>query len=268
MPAMLEPAAATSPRHPYGSVDGQLVYAVGDVHGCYALLQDLLGRIEHDATSVTEDLRPILIFCGDYVDRGPDSARVLDALCWLRRHAPYDVHFLKGNHEQVMLGYITDPGEHRDWMRFGGAETLRSYGVNPPAADDDVARHVEARDDLLERLPVAHLTFLNDLKLMLSIGDFVFVHAGLRPGKPLSDQSEADLLWIREEFLGVTEGHDRIVVHGHTWTTDQPALLPHRIGIDTGAYATGVLTAIRIQDGKVATIAVRSAATVAQGAGE
>jgi serine/threonine protein phosphatase 1 len=260
-------APAASPSHRYGSVDGQRVYAVGDVHGCYALLQDLLGRIEHDATADTAE-RPILIFCGDYIDRGPDSARVLDALCWLKRHAPYDVHFLKGNHEHVMLGYITDPGEHRDWMRFGGAETLRSYGVIPPAVDDDVARHVDARDDLLERLPVAHLAFLKDLKLMLAIGDFVFVHAGLRPGKQLSDQSEADLLWIREEFLGVAEGYDRIVVHGHTWSTDQPAFLAHRIGIDTGAYSTGVLTAVRIQDGEVATIAVRSASTATPGAGD
>jgi serine/threonine protein phosphatase 1 len=260
-----QPAPASLER--YGRVEGQRVYAVGDVHGCYGLLQDLLHRIEIDAASGTEEVRPILIFCGDYVDRGPDAARVLDALCWLKRHAPYDVHFLKGNHEHVMLGYIANPGEHRDWMRFGGADTLRSYGVEPPAADDEIARHLDARDDLLERLPVAHLAFLNDLKLMLAVGDFVFVHAGLRPGKQLSDQSEADLLWIREEFLGVAEGYDRIVVHGHTWSGDQPAFLPHRIGIDTGAYSTGVLTAIRIEDGRIATIAARAAAAVEDAVG-
>lgn len=242
------PASAPAPMT-FGKVSGQLVYAIGDIHGCYALLRALLDRIAADAQAHAAGRTPVLIFCGDYVDRGPDSARVLDALCWLRRHAPYEVHFLKGNHDQVLLDYLDDPWRARDWMRFGGVETLASYGVEPPPLEADAARHATARDDLLERLPVAHLRFLDQLDLMVELGDYVFVHAGIRPGRPLADQSADDLLWIREDFLGATQRHEKHVVHGHTWTGSEPELHANRIGIDTGAYETGVLTAVRLEDG-------------------
>lgn len=240
----------------YGSVAGQLVYAVGDVHGRYDLLYLLLAKVEEDTIARAGGRTPVLIFCGDYVDRGPDSARVLDALCWLKRHSTYDVRFLKGNHEQVMLDYIRDPSGSREWMDFGGAQTLMSYGVQPPLAEDDVSRHWVARDDLLERLPAAHLRFLEQLDLLLTIGDYAFVHAGIRPGKPLVEQSTDDLLWIRQDFLSSHKAHEKIVVHGHTWFSDQPALLANRIGIDTGAYETGVLSAVRLEDGAATILAV------------
>ena len=245
------------PAWPTGKVDGQLIYAVGDIHGCYDQLRMLLTQIASDAEIHANGRTTTIIFCGDYVDRGPASRQVLDALCWLKRRRPFNLQFLKGNHEEVMLGYIATPLRARDWLRFGGSETLESYGVTPPAPDDPPEAHFAARDDLLERLPVAHLRFLEDLELMVGVGDYAFVHAGIRPGVALTKQAEGDLLWIREEFLESEDSHGRIIVHGHTWDSDQPQVTPYRIGIDTGAYETGVLTALRIEDDCVSAIAVR-----------
>ena len=244
---------------PAGKVDGQLVYAIGDIHGCYELLRALLADIASDASRRAAGRTPSLIFCGDYVDRGPASNRVLDALCWLKRRSPFHVHFLKGNHEQAMLAYIADPEPIRHWVAFGGAETLESYGVAPPADEDELVVHLAARDDLLERIPVAHLRFLEGLELMVGIGDYAFVHAGVRAGTKLAHQTENDLLWIRDGFLDVDTPHERIIVHGHSWKNDEPTLLPHRIGIDTGAYKTGVLTALRLEDGMVDVLSTRPA---------
>jgi len=240
-----------------GDVDGQLVYAIGDIHGCYDQLRALLAQIAADAEVRAKGRVASLIFCGDYVDRGPASREVLDALCWLKRHGPFNLHFLKGNHEQVMLDYIVEPAVARVWMKWGGAETLRSYGVDPPRVDDPADRHRVARDELLESMPAAHLRFLETLELMVGVGDYAFVHAGIRPGVSLEDQSQEDLLWIRDDFLGAEEDHERIIVHGHSWTADRPVILPNRIGIDTGAYETGVLAGLRIEDGLVEILSTR-----------
>jgi serine/threonine protein phosphatase 1 len=248
---------AAKPIWPTGKVDGQLIYAIGDIHGCYEQLRRLLALIARDAELRAKGRMTTLIFCGDYVDRGPASRQVLDALCWLKRRRPFHLQFLKGNHEQVMLDYIAAPARAAAWLLFGGAETLQSYGVTPPDPDDPPEAHVAARDDLLERLPVSHLRFLQDLELIVGVGDYAFVHAGVRPGVALNKQAEDDLLWIREEFLEVEAPYDRIIVHGHTWDSDQPQVRPHRIGIDTGAYETGVLTALRIEDDGVNVLAVR-----------
>ncbi len=150
-----------------------------------------------------------------------------------------------------MLDYLANPSANRDWIGFGGDATLRSYGVAVPDTVGLPAEHVRARDDLLERMPVAHLRFLENLDVMLTVGDFVFVHAGVRSGVSLADQAPQDLLWIREGFVDTPDRHEKIVVHGHTWEKDKPRFLPHRIGIDTGAYETGVLTAVRLEDGSV-----------------
>ena len=231
-----------------GKVDGRLVYAVGDIHGCYGQLKSLLQKIANDAEKRANGRRPTVIFCGDYVDRGPDSAQVIDSLCWLKRSRPFDVHFLKGNHEAVFSDYISDPQEARAWVRIGGRETLLSYGVTPPALDAPRGDHIRARDDLLTHLPVSHLIFLKNLELMVTIGDYVFVHAGVRTTTPLARQSEEDLLWIREGFVDYRGPLEKIVVHGHTWISHLPDVQEFRIGIDTGAYETGVLTALRIED--------------------
>lgn len=237
--------------HQGRSVDGQLVYAVGDIHGCYDLLRQLLAKISCDAANRAKGRTPRLIFCGDYIDRGPDTSHVLDALCWLKRHRPFDAQFLMGNHEEVFLAYLADPISANIWMKFGGYETLRSYGVLPPPINAPAKEHQAARDNLLERMPIAHLRFIEELQLMVGIGDYAFVHAGVRPGIAFAKQAKQDLLWIRDEFLNIDRRHERVVVHGHSWSDERPVNLSHRIAIDTGAHETGVLTAVRLEDGAV-----------------
>ncbi len=230
---------------PTPSTNGQLVYVIGDVHGCYDLLLDLLGRIAADSRERAHGRRPILIFCGDYVDRGPNSAEVVEAVIQLHRRDDLDVRLLKGNHEQAMLDFLRDPAGAVGWLDFGGTETLASYGVRIEGAQFQ-DRLLAARDQLLDRLPAAHLNLLHQLDMMLVVGDYAIVHAGIRPGVDLGDQAEEDLLWIREDFLDSNRSFDKVIVHGHTWTGVRPQLEPHRIGVDTGAYQTGVLTAARL----------------------
>lgn len=252
--AAVSPADYQLPRTSSGrgaKISGQLVYAVGDIHGRYDLLQPLLVRITDDYARRADGRRPILVFCGDYVDRGPDSARVLEAMVWLRKRPEIDVHLLKGNHEQALRAFIDDPQGGASWIEFGGAATLVSYGVNPPKFEEGQNGFARARDDLIERMPASHLCLLDELSLLVVIGDYVFVHAGLRPGRPLAQQTEDDLLWIRSGFLDARRPFEKVVVHGHTWLDDKPQLLAHRVGLDTGSYATGVLTAARIEDDRI-----------------
>lgn len=241
------PAAQPTPAR----VGGELVYAVGDIHGCYELLKDMLAALAADTSVRARGRRPILVFLGDYVDRGPQSARVLDALVWLQRRTDLEIHYLKGNHEQALLEFLDVPARGGPWMSYGGAETLQAYGVAPPEPDAPPEAFFAARDELLERMPAAHLKFLIGLETMVTIGDYAFVHAGVRPGTPLEAQAEADLLWIRRGFVDQAGPFEKVIVHGHTWLSEQPQLSEHRLGLDTGAYATGVLTAARIEDGEV-----------------
>ncbi|MGZ6010266.1 MAG: metallophosphoesterase family protein [Caulobacteraceae bacterium] len=224
---------------------GELIYAVGDVHGRYDLLKRLLSVILEDWGVQGRGRRPLLIFCGDYVDRGPDSAAVVEAMVWLQQRGDIQACFIKGNHEAAMMRFLDKPTDCAGWLRFGGVETLRSYGVVAPAPADP-ASCFRARDLLLQCMPSSHLRFLERLELMLVVGDYAFVHAGVQPGVDLKSQREEDLLWIRQEFLGDEGPFEKVIVHGHSWTDDKPQILPHRIGLDTGAYATGVLTAVRL----------------------
>lgn len=237
--------------------DGELVYAIGDIHGCYALMKDILGQVVGDYRARARGRRPILVFLGDYVDRGPHSARVMEALVWLHGRAEADIRFLKGNHEQALLSFLEEPEAGAPWLGFGGAETLASYGVVPPdpAAGDPAL--VQARDELLERMPASHLRVLERLETSVTIGDCAFVHAGVRPGTALAAQTEDDLLWIRHGFVDAPGPFEKVIVHGHTWISDEPQVLPHRIGVDTGAYATGVLSAIRFDGGEVGVLQAR-----------
>lgn len=239
-----------------GDVSGELVYAIGDIHGCYDLLKTLLAEIAADYAAKAAGRQPILIFLGDYIDRGPHSPRVLEALNWLKRRAEVDVHLLRGNHEQALLDFLDRPQEGEPWLRFGGAQTLESYGVPPPAADEGPADLLRARDELLECMPAAHLRLLQDLELMVLLGDYAFVHAGVRPSAPLKAQTENDLLWIRQGFVDAPGPFEKVIVHGHTWIDEHAQVLDHRIGVDTGAYATGVLSAIRLEDGELSVIRV------------
>lgn len=235
---------------------GEVIYAVGDVHGRYDLFKGLLSLILEDWADLGRDRRPLLIFCGDYIDRGPDSAAVIEAMVWLQQRGDLQACFLKGNHEAAMIRFLDVPTDCAGWLRFGGVQTLGSYGVVAPSPDDP-AGCFRARDLLLQRMPSSHLRFLERLELMLVVGDYAFVHAGVQPGVNLKGQKEEDLLWIRQEFLDDEGPFEKIIVHGHSWVDDKPQILPHRIGIDTGAYATGVLSAVRLYGEEVGLLQAR-----------
>jgi serine/threonine protein phosphatase 1 len=240
------------------SVSGELVYAVGDVHGRYDLLKALLGRVWGDCAQRAMGRTPVLILCGDFIDRGPQSAEVLDTLNWLARRTDIRLHLLKGNHEQAMLEFLQQPERSGKWLEFGGAETLMSYGVAAPARGGSGGEGlVRARDALLDQLPASHMLLLQRLQMMVTIGDYAFVHAGVRPGTPLANQAQSDLLWIREGFVDFEGPHERYIVHGHSWVSEHPQLLSNRLGLDTGAYSTGVLTAVRLEDHKLALLQAR-----------
>jgi serine/threonine protein phosphatase 1 len=222
--------------------DGIRVYALGDIHGRSDLLKEMFTVIDADMARNPVN-RPVEVFLGDYVDRGPDSAQTLDLL--IERSLYRETVFLKGNHEAYFLEVLRDPTKFEDWRQFGGLQTLMSYGIqltlNPNA--DEQTDLIRA---LLEVMPGNHLEFLKSLKPSFLCGDFFFVHAGVRPGIPLKEQQEADLLWIRNEFLDSEENFGKFIVHGHT-PVREPDIRPNRINIDTGAYATGNLTLLTIQ---------------------
>jgi serine/threonine protein phosphatase 1 len=217
-------------------------YAIGDIHGRIDLLTGLLERIREDVATRSLLERPLLLFLGDYVDRGPASREVVDRIMALR--ATYTVVTLRGNHEDALLRFLDDPAVGPDWVEHGGAQTLLSYGVNPPQKLDP-APWAEVRDRFTEALPASHLAFFQGLEHYAVIGDYVFAHAGVRPAVPLEQQTTQDLMWIRKPFLEVDKAIDRVVVHGHT-PTEEPHMGRWRVGVDTGAYATGVLTAVRL----------------------
>jgi serine/threonine protein phosphatase 1 len=222
---------------------GEAVYAVGDIHGRFDLLQDLLARIFDDADRHRTDARRSLIFLGDYVDRGPESRSVVDAL--LQDPLPgFTTIRLMGNHEEALLSFLDGLTDGLDWLAFGGLETLLSYGVSLrhlPRTDDAVGA---LRQSVAAAVPTDHVELLRRCSLHHSVGDYLFVHAGVRPGVPLEKQTPTDLMWIRDDFLrSRVPMPERVVVHGHT-ICDFPQDRPHRINIDTGAFASGRLTCL------------------------
>ncbi len=225
--------------------DGRRVYAIGDIHGRADLLVRLLEELRRDVAQGGFEGRPILVFLGDYIDRGFQSRDVIDVLL-SDLLSPFETYFLKGNHEAAMLQFLDDPAIGPRWAEFGGAETLVSYGVQPPRMRTSVDDWSRASDELGQVLPADHLHFLRNLDISVRIGDYVFVHAGVRPGVPLDQQSEYDMLWIREEFLADRKPLGAVIVHGHT-PTPAPHRDSRRVGIDTGAYLSGRLTAARFE---------------------
>lgn len=213
-----------------------LIYAVGDIHGRADLLAALHGRILDDAAARSQNRR-LIVFLGDYVDRGAHSREVIDCLIDAARSDDgFERIFLKGNHDDAMIGFLNGDHDGAWWITMlGGRETLRSYGVS--AGKD--ARHLLRRN-----LPESHGMFLNALQPVHLEDGLLFVHAGIRPGIPLDEQDPEDLMWIREEFLHSNADFGHIVVHGHTICWDGPEIRNNRIGIDTGAFATGVLTCL------------------------
>jgi len=227
--------------------EGHLLYAVGDIHGRLDLLEAMLELIEADARASGHSERRTLVFLGDYVDRGPDSRGVVDRVISVLPQG-FDTHFLKGNHEAILLNFLDDAWNLDNWLLNGGGATMLSYGVDTERLARLGVPPEIWRKAFAEALPEAHLRFFKSLKLSVSFGDYLFVHAGVRPGVPLGAQSEADLIWIRAPFLDHAGPFAKIVVHGHTPEKD-PVTRPNRIGIDTGAVFTGRLTALRLQDG-------------------
>ena len=228
------------PEAPNGRIpEGRLVVAVGDTHGRLDLLERLWPQVE-DVVRLSSARERTLVFLGDYVDRGLQSRELIDRL--LTGFPGFETVFLKGNHDETLLQFLDDPKLGEVWRNFGGIETLRSYGIERKPGED----WAQTRAEFAERLPAMHLKFFRSLQLHYACGDYLFVHAGVRPGLLLDHQSEQDLLWIRDEFLNSTMSFGRIVVHGHT-PERQPVVRANRIGIDTGAYMTGVLTALVLE---------------------
>lgn len=222
-----------------------MIYAVGDIHGRADLLIPLLRGVAQDMAE-TQPRRPLLVFLGDYVDRGGASRSVIDQILTLTKSPGCEVVALKGNHEEALLKFLAEPDFGPTWARHGGVSTLVSYGVRPPEDEADLESWTRVRDAFVKALPAAHRRFFESLSLSLVVGDYAFVHAGIRPGVPLADQVEADLLWIRRGFLDAKGPFEKVIVHGHT-PRETPEFNGFQMGLDTGAYKTGVLTAARLE---------------------
>jgi serine/threonine protein phosphatase 1 len=222
---------------------GLRAYVVGDIHGRLDLLDELLGKIHADMER-RGPRETLLVFVGDLVDRGPDSAQVIERLRTYR-HPNVRPIFLLGNHEEVMLRILDgDASVIPSWLKFGGAQCLQSYSLSPKEmtiADDGHALALIRR-----AIPAQHVDFLRSFVDSCRFGDYLFVHAGIRPGVDLQEQRQSDMRWIREPFLLDESDHGFIVVHGHTISPEVEEK-SNRIGIDTGAFATNILTALGIE---------------------
>lgn len=226
------------------------MYAVGDIHGRADLLTKLHEMIGADIRAKRPD-RAVIVYVGDYIDRGESSRDVLDLLLT----APVggaEAVYLRGNHEEFMLTFLEDSSVGDMWLKNGGDATLYSYGVGAPPVADREERHRMMRDDLQTKLPREHLQFLRTLQLYHVEGEYAFVHAGIKPGVPLEDQVDRDVLWIRGGFLDDQSDHGKCIVHGHT-ITDDIEVRTNRIGIDTGAYFSGKLSCV-VLDGETCAV--------------
>ncbi|MDF2368159.1 metallophosphoesterase family protein [Sneathiella sp.] len=224
--------------------EGQRAYVIGDIHGRKDLLTPLLEQIAMDRAR-REDAQAHLIFLGDYVDRGPDSSAVIDLLLELKQ-TEMNVITLKGNHEAAMMSFLQDPMKGKRWLHYGGDATLRSYGIDLVLAELTEEKIREAGKKLKKNLPDSHLQFISSLGASHVMGDYFFVHAGIEPGRPVDDQKEHDLLWIRDDFLEHTGLFDKVIVHGHS-IIPEPEFKDNRIGIDTGAFYSNILTCLVLE---------------------
>ncbi|MDB5610969.1 MAG: metallophosphoesterase [Bradyrhizobium sp.] len=216
------------------------IYAVGDIHGRADLLIETIARIDDDLRR-----RPIEyaveVYLGDYIDRGPDSKTVIDLLAV--RLVENRAVCLRGNHEALLESFLRDPANFHHWQQLGGMQTLASYGVYPVSRNET---EFDLHRRFLSVFPRAHEVFLQCLRYGFCCGDFLFVHAGIRPNVPMEQQDIEDVLWIRHEFLNSAEDHGKFIVHGHT-PVPHPDIRHNRVNIDTGAWHTGTLTCIAIE---------------------
>lgn len=243
-------AGSTLPSRPLISLEqarggeGKRCYVVGDIHGRHDLLQALLSEIESDMRG-----RPVkptfLVSLGDVIDRGPASRKVIDTLIESNIQG-LDIRCVSGNHESALIQGLTGKRSILpEWLRHGGLQCATSYGVYPHELKDKSALDIETI--LIQSIPKAHLTFMKAMSDTIRFGDYLLVHAGIRPGLTLSEQSRQDLHWIREDFLQSDALHEHVVVHGHS-IVPQAELFLNRIALDTGAYRTGCLTAICLEE--------------------
>ena len=206
------------------------IFTIGDIHGCLSKLNDMMAKIPIDAKDDT------LIFIGDYIDRGPDSKRVVDAILEIRQRVDH-VICLQGNHEEMFLNYYCKHENEELFMHNGGMRTLLSYGIPMTRREGDT------------HIPESHLQFFSTLKTFYETDDYIFVHAGLRPGIPLEEQSTYDLLWIRHEFINSSYDFGKFVIFGHTPVSyNVPYMWEKKIGIDTGLVYGGKLTCLELPD--------------------
>jgi len=226
---------------PTGDMDGY-AYVIGDIHGCYYELCELLRMIEADIKLLGEGSKEI-IFLGDLMDRGPQSMQVMEHL--VNFNPDYaDLIFLMGNHEEVFLNVLSgSEGALRSWFEFGGRECVRSYGVENLGEIHTNTESLLFR--IQKKVPQKHIDFIKTFQDMYQFGSYLCVHAGIKPRVDINKQTSRDLRWIRSEFMKYTKPHPFIIVHGHT-IVESAQVLPNRIAVDTGAYEGGPLTAVRL----------------------
>lgn len=239
------PSAAAAVARP-ALPDGLRVYAIGDVHGRLDLFDEVLDKIDRNEMD-KPIARSLTVVLGDMIDRGPKSREVVQRILGLS--ARRWILAMRGNHEQCLLDFLQDPEVLTSWGQWGAFPTLLSYGLKF-GGNTDAQKRRELQGELLAALPPAHLAFFRELPVSFSCHGYFFAHAGVRPGIALDKQQPEDLLWIREEFLAYDRPFERIIIHGHT-PVPEPEVLPHRINIDTGAYATGRLTCLMIEGDRI-----------------
>lgn len=233
-----------APESAYTVPEDTRVYVVGDIHGRVDLLRRMNDLVAADSEAAGV-ARKVLVYLGDYVDRGDSSRQVVD-LILDQRMPEFEFVHLTGNHEDTMLAFLDDASYGQNWFLNGGDATIYSYGVRDTREGSADERFERMQRELLENLPQNHVDFLKSLQLWHVEGDYLFVHAGIRPGRPPERQDRGDILWIRDEFLGSDADHGKCVVHGHT-ITQEVDYRPNRIGIDTGAYYTGKLSCLVLE---------------------
>ena len=224
--------------------EGTRIYSIGDIHGRADLLQQLHKKIQKDAANYKGKKQ--LIYLGDYIDRGEDSKQVIDLLLEQPLQG-FDKIYLRGNHEQSMLDFLKNAEVGQAWFQYGGLATLVSYKVRVSKIPTKKADFEDIQNQLIERVPYGHISFMEKTEVSYEAGNYYFVHAGIKPGTPLKYQQPEDQLWICDNFVSYTKPHEKIIIHGHT-ITDEPDARPNRIGIDTGAYITGKLSCLVLEN--------------------